>query len=119
VKQQKLIWSKTLLDNGSYKTQNEWKSWCKRNGYRLPTQAEYVGEVRRLLKAKDSEYKTLFLNDLRKYYLMTSETLPCLDGVERALVLGVVGGDVGFVGIDGGRPARGVRDNKKKKKVQS
>lgn len=109
-----LMWSDSLLDKGKSKTQNEWLDWCEKNGYRLPTQAEYVGAVRFLLKQKDSKAKTAFFNDLRMFWLMTGETLPCLDGVERALVLGVYSSDGRFViDADGNvnivRPARGVK----------
>lgn len=108
-----LNWSNSLLDNGAQKTQGEWRVWCKQNGYRLPTQTECVELVRTLLEQSDSEFKKDVFSDLKKYWLMTGEILPCLDGKERALVLGVGGVNYGFSVcaidvINNVRPARGV-----------
>lgn len=108
------VWSDSLLDKGKSKTQKEWKTWCEKNGHRLPTQAEYVEAVLFLLKQKDSKQKADFFHDLRDHWLMTSETFPCRDGVDRALVLGVyvyddrLNVDAGN-GISNVRPARGVK----------
>ena len=64
-----------------------------------------------------------FFNDLRNYYMMTGDTLPCLDGVERALVLGVNDYSDWFViyasdVISGNGSARPVVISKKIKKVK-
>lgn len=66
----KTSWSNELLDNGAAKTQEKWIVWCKKNGWRLPTIAEYIELFKQL---NDGEFRENLCKDLGTYWLMTAD----------------------------------------------
>lgn len=53
-----MVWSREFLDGGNFKTQHEWKEWCKDNDWSLPLVQDFVSLLD--LQENDTVRRTVF-----------------------------------------------------------
>ena len=114
-KKQGLNWSNSLLDGGNKKTLQEWRVWCKKNNWKLPTIKEY-SEMFKTINL-ETEFGKNLKEATHSYWLITNDTIfNPFSKIERVVVLGV--GNDWFIldasdSINYYWPAFGVRTKKK------